>query len=621
MNASEMLETLTKQGVRLWVDNDKLRINSPKGVLTPEIQTKLSEIKIELLSLLKINEQKSSTNVESDSQYTSLEIIGSLISGFSSKFAATEFKAPIIDPLVMAKQLKVTFKPLPNKYSNEYIIKFREELEKKLSEYGVEIETWEQATKELNYELKIPLIPWHQKIKVRIVKSEISAVVDVERHPKVINKLKIYIAEKLYQIYSKFIWKNQKQSISKIAQFISWAEENIRPVEDPTNTQIIVLTKLDPKFVDPNLPYQKKIPIGVNTLVRTFSEIVVGVSPTNISILNMNLSDSMFPVKGIDDFVLKSLIPKIYVPILPLSISRFEVSQYDPSQSQNAIQLVKLGRELASTELLPSGFKIDDVIKRKSHRDIVDCMANGRTGVSYGFVAYAEPPEYIGPVTISTHEWENLSPIEKLNSDEIRQNKIGRRYLKTKIGQEYKFKQIPDIWVLSSRSGSNKTNLNLETDILRIGLQDRLLLQLPKNIDSTAGDTRPSYDIYVMLGIALAASLYAPELIAKGMPMVHFHGYPSINWFATHNEYCTGVFNPSVPCGTYESGVFNFLGIQDLVNLHGDNINLASLIEPDHGTNIIARDIEYLITRIKAGVEQGQIELGGKYFSSLKGNG
>lgn len=615
MNASELLDNLTQQGVKLWADNDKLRIHSPKGVMTPQIQTKLSEIKAEILSLLKTNTQNCNNQ---DNQYLSLKTIGTLISGLCSQ-STTDFKSPIIDPTVMAKQLKVTFRPLPKKYQKESIIKFREKLEHQLQQAGVEIATWEQATKELNYEFNIPLTPWKKNLKTRIVKSDVSAVVDVERHPNLISKLKIFVAEKLYQIYSKFVWR-QKQSVSKIAQFISWAEENIRPVEDPTNTQIIVLTEIDTEFVNPNLPYQKKIPIGVNTLVRTFSEIVIGVSNTKISILNMNLSDSTFPVEEIDDFILKSLIPKIYVPILPLSISRFEISQYDPCQSNNAIQLVKLGRELAPTELLPSGFKIDDVIKRESHRDIVDWMANGRTGVSYGFVAYAEPPQYVGPVEIPAHEWENLSFVEGLSGNEVRQNQIGRRYLKIKIGEEYGYKQIPDIWVISSRSGSNKTNLNLETDILKIGLQDRLLLQLPHNIDPTAGDIRPSYDIYVMLGISLAASLYAPKLIAKGMPMVHFHGYPSINWFAPENEYCTGVYNPSVPCGTYESGVFNFLGIQDLANQHGDNINLASLIEPDHGTNIIAHDIEYLIARIKAGVEQGQIELGGKHFPSLKVN-
>jgi len=617
MNVTELVDSLIQKGVKLSVDNDKLRIHSPKGILTPEIQTELAQHKAEILNFLQNNNQNHQDDSPTNKQYLSLQTIGRLIGGFSRK-SDTDFKLPVTNPQIMAQKLTIAFRPLPNKYQQIAIIQFREQLTQNLKDCGVQIVDWELATKEVSYEINIPLTNLRKTIKTKVIKSGISAIIDVERCPNLFSKFKIFLAENLYNLYSQFVWKNQKQSVSKIAQFISWAEENIQPVEDPTNTQIIVLTELDQQFVNPNLPYQQKIPIGVNTLVRTFSEIVIGVSPTHISILNMNLSDSIFSVKSINDFVLKSLIPKIYVPILPLPLSRFTVSQYKPKESLYAANLVKLGQELELTELLPSGFKIDDVIKRKSHRDIVDWMANGRTGVSYGFVAYAEPPQYIGAVEISASEWEQLSLIPGFSSDELRQNHIGRRYLKTKIGNDYVCKQIPDIWVLSSRSGSKKTDLNLETDILRIGLKDNLLLQLPQAINLTAGDIKPSYDLYVMVAIALAAALYAPTLIENGAPIVHFHGYPSIQWFTSENEYYTGVYNPSVPCGTYESGVFNFLGIYDLVNQHGSDIALASLIEPDHGTNIIASDMEYLLTRIKTGIQLGQIELGGKYFPSLK---
>ncbi|MGH2415630.1 MAG: hypothetical protein ACRDEA_18450, partial [Microcystaceae cyanobacterium] len=60
--------------------------------------------------------------------------------------------------------------------------------------------------------------------------------------------------------------------------------------------------------------------------------------------------------------------------------------------------------------------------------------------------------------------------------------------------------------------------------------------------------------------------------------------------------------------------------IYSLADQYNGNIALASLIEPDHGTNIIAHDWEYLIARLKAGCEQGQIELGGRHFASLKGS-
>jgi hypothetical protein len=66
--------------------------------------------------------------------------------------------------------------------------------------------------------------------------------------------------------------------------------------------------------------------------------------------------------------------------------------------------------------------------------------------------------------------------------------------------------------------------------------------------------------------------------------------------------------------------VFNFLGLSNLDNQQTKNVKLVSLIEPDHGTNFIARDMDYLIDRLKNGCLAEQIELGGQHFASLKAN-
>lgn len=609
MHVSELLTNLDRQGVQLWSDCDKLKINAPKGTLTPQLQAALIARKTEIIAFLR----EDNDSAGSTSTGLSLQTIGRLIGGFSSS-SSLNFKSPIIDPQVMAKHLKVTLRPLPPGFSNETILQFRAELESKLQNYGVQIIPWSQATRDFTYEIPLPLTKWKKKIITRVVKPDISAVVDVNRP---INQIKSFIAERSYQIYSRFFLKERKKTIATITKLIAWAEDHtIQRLEDPTATQVIMLTELDRDFADDKLPYQQKIALGVNTLVKTFSEIAIGVSDSNISILNMNLADSLFPRDEFDRFVFKSLIPKIYVPIAPLPLSRFETGKYDPQTSLYAAKLQQLSQELATTGLFPSGFKLGEVIKRQSHRDIVESIVNGRTGVSYGFVAHAEPPQYIGDREITSSQWETLSTVAGFSSQEVRQNHAGRRYLKTKIREEYAYKQIPDIWLVCSRSGANKIDLSLEQDILRLGLKNNLQLQLPEGIDPKQVDIKPSYDTYVMLAIALATALYTPELIEDGAPMIHFHGYPNQEWFEKH-EYCAGVEHPSVPCGTYESGVFNFLSIYNLATENNAPISLASLIEPDHGINIITSDSEYLLARLKAGIEQGQIELGGKHFSSL----
>lgn len=619
MNVSEFLTELTRQGVQLWAKHDKLRIHAPKGVLTPEQRTVLTAHKTEILAFLNEKTRAVGDQPGSERQEFSLETIGRLIGG-SCDQSIGEFSPPLLDPGLMAKQLKVTFRPLPNGYKKATILGFRGKLERQLRNYGVQIVPWHQATKELCYNVKIPFTKWKKRMTIRVVKEGIHAVIDVDRPASLRNKVKSLAGETLYRIYSHIILRNRKVAVSTITTLIGWVEDHILPcIEDPTNTQVVTLTEIDREFINPQLPYQRKIAIGVKTIIRTLSQIVIGVSDTCVSVLNMNLSDSIFPTEEMDNFVYRSLIPKMYVPIVPLPMNRFTVGEYDPAQSDYAVKLVRLAKALAATDLFPSGFKLKKVIKRKSHRDIIDVIVNGRTGVSYGFVAYAEAPQYVGKLEIRKSEWERLLPVEGFRSDDVRQNKRGRWYLKTRIGPEQacKFKQIPDIWLVSSRSGAHKTDLDLEKDILRIGLKNRLLLQLPRGIDPAAEDIKPSYDLYVMVAIALSAALYIPDLIRNGAPIVHFHGYPSIEWF-TSNEYCTGVHNPSVPCGTYESGVFNYLGLHRLAEKIGSTIALACLIEPDHGTNIVAHDLEYLIERLNAGSKQRQIELGGKYFASLE---
>jgi hypothetical protein len=617
MNASEILAKLTQEGVLFWSENGKLNIRSPKGIITPEIQLEIATYKEDILALIQEMNVTDNYAHEPLIQGISLQTIGKLIGGFSGE-SPLGYQPPIINPKFMAENLKVTFRPLPDYYYNQVIVRFRQQLVFYLQKHGVKVIPWKEATTELKHTIKIPIINWHKSLKMQGVKADIDAVIDVERPNSWLRKLGIFVAEIWYKLSYTWLKEKQQLSVVQIAKLSSWAEDHAaKYVEDPTNTQVVILSDIDHKFIDPLTPYTEKIRIGINTLVKTFSEIVIGISSENFSILNMNLSDSKFTKDEIEDFALKSLIPKVFVPITPLLISRFQVGEYNPCLSDYAEKLITLGQELASTGLFPSGFKLDEVIKRKSHRDIVNVIVNGRTGVSYGFVAYAEPPHYVGEPEITINEWENLLPVAGFSSYELRQNEQGRRYLKLHINGEDKFKQIPDIWLVSSRSGANKTDLNIDSDILRVGLQDKLHLQLPLGSSTKNVDIKPSYDIYVMLAISLAAALYTPELIVNGAPIVHFHGYPDFDWFEK-NEYCVGMNNPSVPCGTYESGVFNFLGIADLGNQIINDVNLISLVEPDHGTNFIANDLEYLVSRLKAGCVTRQIELGGRNFPSLK---
>jgi amino acid adenylation domain-containing protein len=50
---AEFLFNLNEQGIKLWLDGDRLRCNAPKSVLTPDLQTQLTERKTEIVTFLR----------------------------------------------------------------------------------------------------------------------------------------------------------------------------------------------------------------------------------------------------------------------------------------------------------------------------------------------------------------------------------------------------------------------------------------------------------------------------------------------------------------------------------------------------------------------------------------
>ncbi len=513
------------------------------------------------------------------------------------------------DPKEMAKKVRVTFRPLPRNYNNHVVMGFRDKLRDKLSEHGVEVVPWEEAADVTDGFIS-------KMLKMRKVKRSIHAVIDVKRDYSLARKFFSGVAEKIYG-YTR----DPDRSVMEILKASGWADDfTARYVQDPFNTQIITLMPLEPEFADKEVSYDKKIAIGLRNLIATMSEIVMGIAPDRFSLVNMNLSDSIFMNEELDFFVLNSLVPKIYAPIKPPILGRFKKGEFDPSKSVFAKQLADLGKQVKETSLFPEGSKFSDKISRQSHRDVVDKVMEGRTGVSYGFIAIAEAPKYEGQVTVRKSTWDKFKPLESLNDDMVRQNAKGRWYVKSSIRGKDIYQQVPDIWIATSRSGSNKTNLDPLSDVVRIGLiKGKLYLETPKDVDLHRKDIRPSFDTYVILAQAMASALYTPELIKNGLPILHFHGYPDPHWFGK-SEYYAGARNPSLPCGTVEAALLNYSAIYELANRNGKSMKMLCLVESDHGVNIMGLDRDYLVSRLSDGVDKGHVMLGGKYLPELKKN-
>ncbi|MCY4263114.1 MAG: non-ribosomal peptide synthase [Candidatus Dadabacteria bacterium] len=513
------------------------------------------------------------------------------------------------NPTEMSERVTVTFKPLPRKYSNTEIIAYRERLRNSLLQNGVKVISWEDATTaDKSYGI------FSRLMGLRNVRRKVNAVIDVKKNLTPIKWFLSKIAENIYRVV-----RNDGLSVRSILKISGWADDfTVGCLQDPYNTQVITIMPLDPEFEDENTTYKQKISIGLKNLIANMSEIVIGVSRSNFAIINMNLSDSIYTHQQLDDFVLYSFIPKIYAPIKPPVLTRFEVSEYVPQEYEYAKRLSSLGSELKSTDLFPSGSKFIDAIKRLSHRDVASKILDGRTGVSYGFIALAEPPAYCGDKYIDENMWNSLQEIPDYSPDEVRAAPSGRWYVKTLLAERTLYQQVPDIWIVTSRSGCDKTNLNPDSDIVRIGLiNGKLYLQIPKGVDLVRKDIRPSFDTYVILSQALSTALYAPYMIEKEMCILHFHGYPDPCWFHA-SEHHAGALNPSLPCGTVEAALLNYSAVYETATKNGSDIKLLCLVESDHGVNVLGPDREYLVQRLIAGSNDGRILLGGKYLPMLK---
>ncbi len=549
-------------------------------------------------------------------QGLSATTVGRLISGFGERETSL-YRDAVVDLDEMVRACRITFRPLPKGYRNRAVMDLREDLEQTLQRNGIDVVPWERAAVPFRQKGFLPVVhrPFH--LTMRAVHGGIHAVFDVERPVSLVRRLAISVLELLYRLTCLLRPSVRQGSVSSIGRLSIWADDHVaKYLQDHSRTQIVTLTEFDSRLVDPRLPYERRVGLGLTILARLFSQIVVGVHAGRISVLNMNLTDSVVERDEMDAFVRGCLVPKLFLPIAPLLPSQFDVGRYDPRTTDSAAKLIDLSESLGRLSLLPGVEAVSGLLARRSRRDMTRAIMAGRTGVSFGFIAFIEPPRYVGPVEISERQWRDLPPSSVYSPDEIRRNTQGRLYAKIQSNGVTVFRQVPDLWIASSRSGCDKSHLRLDRDVIRIGYNGHLRIERPEQA-SADDDFNPSYDIRVMVATALATALYAPHLLAAGAPLFHFHGYPHRDWFAA-DEAFAGADNPAVPCGTMEAGVFNFQAMAQLAVRHGPALKLACFVEPDHGANLLAGSVEYLVARLRQGVERGQLTLGGGHLTSLR---
>ena len=299
---------------------------------------------------------------------------------------------------------------------------------------------------------------------------------------------------------------------------------------------------------------------------------------------NQNLTNNIFNL----------LVPKLTAQVVPPSILTdilYRTEIFDPRQPEFTPiieDLTSAALILKEDGLIMSHTKVSSLkFKNKFHERVIKAFLDQRSGMSYGFMVWQLPVQSKPAVLVNSNDIEDFYP--------------NKNYIKVSFrGKQYRI-EIPDVWVISTRSGCDKTNLDISKDIVRMGLSNgEVILDLP--IGSTKEqDVKPSYDTLAILAHALGNSilssllktingdnLFSQALDTKGASLFHWHGYLEKDQVPL-NHFIHGDENPSVSCSTRQSALYSFLGKLDALNestLQNTGFLGDVHVEQHHGTNI-----------------------------------
>ena len=307
-------------------------------------------------------------------------------------------------------------------------------------------------------------------------------------------------------------------------------------------------------------------------------------------------------VLNVKSAVNEILIPKIAAQLVPPQRSMFTYREgaldIDRENLEvHARDFVKCSEIWHQSGLMHSHTSLEQLVFRNQFsKRIVSKYLDGRTGMSYGFfvrqLPFASIPAIRSDASDEHHDWDwATNPVKFAD---------GKILASVRVNTIDWIVILPDISVLCTRSGCNKTNLDLSRDIVRLGLSDgKLVFDTPVGV--TANDAQPSYDTVAILSHAIANAIIANILVAinphaefpsvcrhSGLSITHWHGY--LGSENTPAEYFAhGESNPPVACSTPQSAVYALMGklsvFENALNA-GKPFRGDVHIEPHHGTNI-----------------------------------
>ncbi|NTV16402.1 MAG: hypothetical protein HGB09_03020 [Chlorobiaceae bacterium] len=346
---------------------------------------------------------------------------------------------------------------------------------------------------------------------------------------------------------------------------------------------------------------QQRLDAIVGRLARDMVHILIFVTDQTWTICTMNGGVVTFntPMPSRED-VRNTLVPKLTAQVVPpraeeLDIKHGMLQTGTPEFEAVAKDFLQCSALWSSNACLLTHTSTEGLEYRSGfYKRIVARYLDQRSGMSYGFFA-SQLPVAVQPAIISDESG------SMLDHEEQKQGRVSIR-----VQGRTMLVPVPQVRVITTRSGCRKNHLEAKNDLVEIGLVQRMgrgraYLKTPTGCspDTVA---KPSFDTLTILahalGNALAASIlmtirpkaeFPFHLARFGASMTHWHDYPQ-NELLPEGYHLHGEQNPPVACSTPQSAAYSLLGkIAALENAleQGTAYRGDVHVEPCHGTNIV----------------------------------
>lgn len=360
---------------------------------------------------------------------------------------------------------------------------------------------------------------------------------------------------------------------------------------------IIVGVYDEPPPVEAGDPPQQALDAIVGRLAWEMVHMLVYVTDRSWTICTMNggITTIDMPLPVTED-VRRKLVPKLTAGVVPPRAGDLEIRNgaLEPSGSgfaSIAVDFAACARIWSGNPVLVSHTSRESLGYRSEYyRKIVSKYLDDRSGMSYGFFARQLP---VKPAAATVMD----------GSAERAETGIAPgRNVSVSIAGRRLLVPVPDVRILTTRSGCRKTAIDPRFDLVETGTDNgRPYLATPGGLPSEIA-ARPSFDTMAIIahavGNALASSILQavspnarfPAMLAeRGAGMTHWHHYPETDdvpeGYVVH-----GLENPPVSCSTPQSAAYSLLGKLDALERSvwkGAEYLGDMHIEPGHGTNMV----------------------------------